>query len=1030
MRAVPSVGELVERAVADDQRALALTDHNVLIGAVAFDRACRRAGIKPIIGLTIDTPLSPGAVRPDGFAPVGELTLLARNEAGYRSLCRLSSISQTTGEAAEELSWDALKAHREGLLCLTGGRKGWLERYLRAGHLPGARRWLSRLGGLYGEHCFVAISGELLAPHLRPQLDALLELAENFGMKSVAVQPIYCLGKEDLSLLPLMAAIRTNTPVAQVDVAALPGYGESAVRVDWPSQSDLLSQFSDHPELLAATEHVAGLVEESVMPSGTPIWPVIRTRDGKTPEAELKLAAAAGLSERYVEPVSPEVAERLARELEVIDRAGFAPLFLLVADLVGYARHTGIPVSTRGSVANSLVAFVLGITTVDPIAHDLLFERFLNPARSGLPDIDLDFCSRRRDELLDYVRRTYGEERVALVATVNTLQPRSAVRETGKAYGLDESQLRRLARQSKRSWHPDPRRRERSGLDDLLTAATSEQERAVLIQAFRLIGQPDHLGIHPGGLIITPGPLTDLVPVQLAAKGFLTTQFEHKDVEAIGLPKLDLLGIRALTVLTDTVELVRQGPNPQFRLEDIPLNDQTTGDLLAAGETIGVFQCESDGARRTLRQLRARTVAQLADASAFFKPGPATGGMAQAFIRRYRDQEPVTYLHPSLQPILKRTKGVLLFQEQVLRVVTEIAGLSWAEADQIRRGISKFDAERIEALSQAFQSGCRRPAPDGPGMTALQAAKLWEQVLAFAGYGFNQGHATAYADVSYRSAFMKAHWPAEFLCARLAGAGGFHHPAIYMAEARRLGIEVRPPHVNHSQSHFTLEHLSDAHEPVSGPVLWMGLGQVRGLRQAAVGQIIGAREQELFRSLADLVSRVDLRSAELESLIQCGALDGLGHSRSVMLDEASLISRSGSSRQMAFGFASTETVLPDTVANRLAWEMEILGLPVASNPLALVVGQPNLIPLANLPGSRGRMVAVLAYRLPGWTGSSGYFFSDGNDFVTVRFASEAAKSLPEVKPWLPLELEGRWMVDEWQGGWLQVDKVRRATVLE
>ncbi len=355
---------------------------------------------------------------------------------------------------------------------------------------------------------------------------------------------------------------------------------------------------------------------------------------------------------------------------------------------------------------------------------------------------------------------------------------------------------------------------------------------------------------------------------------FLITQFDHRDIESLGLPKLDLLGIRALTVLADTAELVRRFHNPDFQLTQIPLDDPQTATLLEQGDTIGVFQCESAGARRTLRQLRARTLFDLAVANAFFKPGPATGGMAQSFIRRYRGEEKVQYLHPTLAPILSATQGVLIFQEQVLRLATEIAGLSWEQADHLRRGMSKFQAEEMAAMQADFVAGCCRPAPEGPGFLPEQAETLWGQVLAFAGYGFNRGHATAYADVSYRCAYLKTHWPEAFLCARLAGWGGFHHPAVYMAEATRLGFSIRPPHINHSQSLFTLSYDP---APASGrsktqnqltPTLWMGLGQVRHLRRQTVGAIIAERSSGHFSGLSDLVQRVSLQKKELHHLIQ------------------------------------------------------------------------------------------------------------------------------------------------------------------
>lgn len=1025
MQAVSPVEQLVERAAAAGQRALALTDHRLLTGAVAFDRACRAIGIKPLLGLTVDLALAPEEVRPDAYEQSGELVLLARDRTGYRTLCRLSSLLGTAASARPALDWDDLKAHHEGLLCLTGGRKGWLERFARAGNLGAARRHMARLAGLFEDSVFLAVSDALVQDRQSALLENLLQTARGFGVTAVAARPIYILDGDDQSLLPLLAAIRENSRLDESTASHLPGYGEMDCRVVWPEQGELERAFAARPELLSSTARVVERVsDESVLPDGSPIWPKLPGLNGRSPEQALRAAAGDGLHRRYLTPVAATTQDRLERELDVISGSGFAPFFLLVADIVRYARHSGIPVSTRGSVANSLVAYCLRITTVDPIEHDLLFERFLNPARRSLPDIDLDFCSRRRDAVLNYVRETYGPDHVALVATINTLQPRSAVRETGKAYGLDGKQLKRLARRLPRGWHPDPRRRRRDDLEAALAGISDPVEQEIMTLAYRLVGQPDHLGIHPGGLVITPGPLTDLAPVHLAAKGFVTTQYEHNDVEAIGLPKIDLLGIRALTVLADAAELVREGAAPAFRVEEIPPADRATGDMLAAGDTIGVFQCESDGARRTLRQLRARNVAELADASAFFKPGPATGGMARAFVRRYRGEEQVTYLHPSLEPILGRTKGVLLFQEQVLRLATEIAGLSWTDADQLRRGMSKFDGPRIEALASAFVAGCCRDAPDGPGMNHTQATRLWEQIVPFAGYGFNQGHATAYADVSYRSAFLKAHWPAEFLCARLANGGGFHHPAVYMAEARRLGIAVRPPHINRSGRRFTLTTETQPGSGVNRPTLWMGLGQVRGLRRSSIRAIVHGRERSSYRSVADLLDQASLREAEVEALIQCGALDGLGESRAALLDEARLVLRGGSSRQMAFDFAVAAPVAPETVADRLAWEMHVLGQPVAADPLALCVPVPGATPLPDLPGTARQPAIVCAYRLPGWTGSSGLFFSDGDVFCSMHLADKAAEARPSVPPWTPFRLTGRWLEDDWRGGWFQVEQMQ------
>ena len=1023
---------LAARARADGLRSLVLADSNALFGAVAFARACRAEGIQPITGMTASVAPPPEDMPPDRSSALGRLVLLATGPEGYRSLCRLSSIFQSDPDrerrARGGFTWDELRGHTAGLVAVTGGRACWLERYLRAGQPAAATRYVARLGGLYGEGLCLAVGPDLMAGHAHLATE-IIRLARRFGVHAAAVQPIFGLGRDDRPLLRMMAAIDANCPVDDVDPGRLPDCGDPASPVAWPDPAAFAAAYAGRPELLTAAGEVAALCGEA-LPDGRALWPALDIDD---PAAALREQAAAGMVARYGDPAPPDVAARLARETGVIADSGFAPLFLVVADVVRFARAAGIPVSTRGSVANSLAAYCLGITTVDPVTHDLLFERFLNPARRNPPDIDLDFCSRRRDEVLDYVRRTYGPDRVALVSTMNTMQPRSAVRETAKARGLGEKEIAALVAVLPAGWHPDPRRRSTETVEETAAKLDDPRLRDALREAYRLVGMPHHAGLHPGGVVITPGPLTDTAPVLLSPKGFLATQFEHGDVEAIGLPKLDFLGIRALTVLADAMALVKQDlTGRRYRpsstrifaadlsgLDQIPDDDPATAALLSAGETIGVFQCESDGARRTLRQLRAANVADLAVAGAFFKPGPALGGMARTFIRRYRGEEPVAFLHPALETILGRTQGVLIFQEQVLRLAVEIAGLSWAQADRLRRGMSKFQAAEIDALAAEFVAGCARPAPGGPGLSTEQAGQLWAQIVPFAGYGFNQGHATAYADVAYRSAFLKAHWPAEFLCARLADAGGFHHPAVYVAEAERLGIAVRPPHVNHSGEAFTLTYEYDTDG--DRPVLWMGLGQVRDLRRASVAAIIAGRERGPYAGPADLIARAWLSPKEAANLVRCGALDGLGESRAAMLEAAGVAGRAGSPHQMSFGFLNVSAVQADTPADRLSWEMDILGRPASIHPLELARRRKGDFAVRRLPETRGRLVTALAARVPGWPGGPGFFMGDGDSFEIARPGKGLAAEKIRWPSWRPMRLSGRWRVDEWGGGWFEIE---------
>ncbi len=559
--------------------------------------------------------------------------LLAINRAGYRSLCRLSSLIQGRPDreavAASGVTWEEIAAHREGLICLSGGRMGWVERFLRAGDVSAAQLYAGRLAGIFEENACLAL--EIHTPADEAVATEVVALGRRLGIPTVAVQPIYCLSPEDAPKLRLLAAIRENRrlrePEAEdkdegedenemaAEAAALAdfrGRGERPAKASipgnhlnintiasntpdahWLSPAEIAARFARFPQAIAQTGEIAARCGDA-LPDGRPIWPALNLPAGQTPDEALATLATAGLQERYGTSTPSSIQypassiqhpassiQRLTHELTAIAHHGYAPLFLVVADIVRFARSHDVPVSTRGSVANSLVAYCTGITTVDPIEHGLLFERFLNPARANPPDIDLDFCSRRRDEVLRYVRETYGAERVALVCTFSTLRPQSAVREVGKAYGLPEAEIDRLAHLMPGRWHPDPRRRDTRTLEDVLPSIPDPRHREVLAAAGGLIGQPDHLGVHPGALVITPGPLTDIVPVQWAVKGFLVTQFEHGDVEAIGLPKMDLLGIRALTVLADAAELVRRDHDPDFRLDEIPLDDPATADLLA-----------------------------------------------------------------------------------------------------------------------------------------------------------------------------------------------------------------------------------------------------------------------------------------------------------------------------------------------------------------------------------------------------------------------------------------------------------------
>ncbi|HEX9090734.1 MAG TPA: DNA polymerase III subunit alpha, partial [Anaerolineales bacterium] len=514
-------------------------------------------------------------------------------------------------------------------------------------------------------------------------------------------------------------------------------------------------------------------------------------------------------------------------------------------------------------------------TSPDPIRLNLYFERFLNPARATPPDIDTDLCSRRRDEVIRFVYQRYGEDRVATVCTINRFRSRSAMREVAKAYGLPPEQVSLLADSLPYRWFGPSR----SGSGDDPFAELSERYRTPLHQAIfkdaaALIGLPHHLSVHPGGVVISPGPLTDLAPTQLAAKGVTITQFDLDSIERLGLVKIDLLGIRGLTVLGDVVEIITNERTPDTSppgksvlteiLESIPASDSQVSQMVSEGRTIGCFQIESPGMRATLKEVKARSMDDIMVALSLYRPGPLTGGLKDAFVRRHLGKELTDYLHPALSTLLADTYGVVLYQEQVLRIAHELGGFSLADADMLRRAMSHFDpGKQMQTLREKFVTGAweRSQVPEDI------ANRIWELMAAFAGYGFPKAHAASYAQVSWRSAWCKTHYPAFFMAGVLANWGGYYSQRVYMTEARRLGLKLRPPQVNYAQREFSVKVLDGI------PVLFMGLDQVRELTQRTQTAILRNRP---FSSLTDFLGKVDPRPVEAENLVKVGALEDLG----------------------------------------------------------------------------------------------------------------------------------------------------------
>lgn len=985
LEGLPAPAELAQTAARMGLPALALTDRIGLSGAVEFYLACKEAGIKPILGLQI--PVAPPLDLP---LAQGELILLAASRSGWRSLCRLSSLLLAGG--AEELRpavpFDVLESEAEGLICLTGGTRGPLmNAFQNAGRTAG-HRYLGYLRDIFNDRLYVEV--HLTRPEETDLAEKVARGVNQFGLPLVATNDVHYLEDEpvrangghnplsNVDLQRLVTAIRLNRRLGELPPEACPPPGSYLT-----SPEEMARRSQDFRGACAVTLEVAERCQLE-LPLDQPLIPETTSQTGEDATTLLRKQAEAGALERYG-VITPQIRARLDHELAVIESKGYAPLFLIMADILEHARKIGVPLSSRGSAASSLVAYCLKITSPDPLRLNLYFERFLNPARVSPPDIDTDLCSRRRDEVIQYVYGRFGADHVAMVGTVNRFRRRSALRETAKAFGLPGKEISRLVGQLPYRWHRPGRRTGESPFAELMVQYPHRRHQVIFFAAARLIGKPRHLSIHPGGMVITPGPLTDLVPTQLATKGVVITQFDLDAIARLGLVKIDLLGIRGLTVLGDVAEAMRARepglyPAPLAPLEAIPDKDPATAKLLYTGRTIGCFQIESPGMRATLKQIQARTIDDVMVALALYRPGPLTGGLRDAFVRRHRGEEQVSHLHPALATLLEDTHGVVLYQEQVLRIAHELAGLSLADADLLRRAMSHFDpGKAMETLRERFIVG----AHDKSGVPVEVAARVWELMAAFAGYGFPKAHAASYAQVAWRSAWCKAHEPAVFMAAVLANWGGYYPQSVYLTEARRMGLNLRAPHINYARRQFSLTYLEDR------PVLFMGLDQVRELSHRTQTRILRERP---FHSLPDFLIRVDPRPQEAENLIRCGALDGFGSIPNLLQQLKEGFWQDG--QPPLFPPAEAPPVEGDWgLKEKVSAQEEILGVGVEAHPLELIQQQitaSEALTTVEAAGRIGERVRVAGMRFS-WRRSRD---QDG-DFI-YRMALEDLEGILEV----------------------------------
>ena len=902
--------ELLRRAMELDMDTIAITDHGNMYGAIDFYQTAERLtkeatkdgrpGIRVILGCEVYLAPRSRFDRVDK-QPRYHLIHLAENNEGYRNLSRLVSLGYLDGFYRKpRIDKEILRKYSKGLICLTACVQGEIPQAILSGGEEKARAVVQEYLEIFDrDHLFLELQNHDLPQEARVRR-GLHKLAEEFGLRLVATNDLHYVRREDAGAQDVLLCIQTNKTVTDPD--------RMKFNNDWyycKSYEEMQALFPDDEEALRNTHAIAERchVDFTFGKLLLPEFPIPEAYHGDA-DAYVRalcldaiprrygpaLDAAGSPSERQA--LDRKVRERLDYELGIIQTMGYAAYFLIVWDFIHYCRshHDAagnpdpIPVGPgRGSAAGSIVAYLLQITNIDPLDFDLLFERFLNPERVSMPDIDTDFCYKRRGEVLDYVIRKYGPDHVSLIVTFGTLQARAAVRDAGRALGIPLAKVDRVAKAVPRTLGITLKEALTTSKELRTLCDTDEEVRHLLDIAKSVEGLPRNTGTHAAGVVIAPKPLIDLVPLQLdegvqgegiSQARMITTQYDKTQVEELGLLKMDFLGLRTLTVLDDAVRFIRETTGEDVDLDHLPLEDKAVSDMLCAGDTQGVFQLESGGMTRLVMRLAPKTMKDLVPLVALYRPGPLDAGMADKFIEGRRQHHAVASLHPLLDPILADTYGVVLYQEQVMQTASILAGFSLGEADILRRAMGKKKVKDLIAMKTRFVEGARKLHQVPPE----KSEEIFEILLKFAGYGFNKSHSVAYGLVAYQTAYLKAHWPAPFFAALLTSViGDPVKMSWYIQVCRDRGIRVLPPDINASRSGFSVE---------DGAVRF-GLTGIKSVGEGAVEEIVRVRQEGgPFRDILDFCSRVPYRQLNtrlVENLIKCGAMDSLGAHRSQLL---------------------------------------------------------------------------------------------------------------------------------------------------
>ncbi len=996
------IRELVSRAAELGMKSLALTDHGVMYGAIPFYRACREHGIKPIIGCEMYyTAGSRYDKLPRKEQPIYHLIVLARNEVGYRNLMKLCSIGQLEGfHYRPRIDMEALSRYAEGLTVLSACLGGEVSQHLVHDRYDEARAAALRYKTALGRHFYLELQDHGLLEQKKVNL-GLLKLAEETGIELVATNDVHYIRQEDAALQDLLICIGTGKTVDDPERLRM-----TTDQLYFKSAEEMASLFLHVPQAITNTVRIAAECElelelgRSVLPSFSPL------PEGLDAAAYLRELCYEGLAARYATfsaasdramepPFAPgsglaadaeampidadRLSERLEYELRVITGMGFADYFLIVWDFIRFAHSRGIRTGPgRGSSAGSLVAYVLRITDVDPIRHKLLFERFLNPERISMPDIDIDFNDERRDEVIAYVADKYGAEHVAQIITFGTMAAKAAIRDVGRALNVPYAQVDKVAKLIPQQLGITLPAALQSV--EALREAASEGAAAKLLQmAIQVEGLPRHASTHAAGVVIASEPLTHYVPLQGGTEHTALTQYSMEHLEAIGLLKMDFLGLRTLSIVERSLAWIKELYGEQIDLGRISYEDAATYALLGKGETTGIFQLESSGMRRVLRELQPSEFEDIVSVLALYRPGPME--FIPKFIHGKHNLIPVEYPHPDLEPILSDTYGIIVYQEQIMQIAAVMAGFSLGEADLLRRAVSKKKREVLDEQRAHFVEGCL-----SQGYSHDDASRVYDMIVRFADYGFPRAHAAAYGVLAFQTAWLKANYPVPFMASMLVSVTGNHRKtAEYVDECRRMGIAVLPPDVNESSVSFT---------PVGGAIRF-GLASVKNVGTTAIEALLRARSEKPFESLLDLCRRVDLRVVNkrvLESLVQAGAAEGLPGHRAQQLagldeivDAALKWRKEREELQIElFDFKEVQNwdvelpdIAPFGTLQKLELERELLGLFLSGHPLGSYaaeldrLGLPRLIDLYELEDGAAVVVAAMVASVKPFTTKKG-----------------------------------------------------------